>query len=152
MRLSLFLASAAILSSSLMARADTVTDTIVVTASSPGTDLSFKYTLIFDPTRTYTNETSGITLDGGSQYSTNGSAGLAAYGDAVFKAPFGFSYNQYSQSLSIGGLVDGVNSVEENTSDFGIYIDFAQSASPILEPSFLRNRAPSRCSKRFQAA
>ncbi len=85
--------------------------------SAPVDPVTGSFTISFDPTQTYTDETSGITLD-----SLNIALG----------SPLSFSYNPSGGALPgvlvVGGVNDGAQMVQYNpsTNDFWLFIsDFA---------------------------
>jgi hypothetical protein len=95
----------ALLSASSIAHASTITDTISFTATGQ-VAASGSYTLTFDPTLTYSNQTAGLTVN---SFNDTFSASI----------PTGFTYQ--NGALSIGGLLNTVGAISSNTNDYFVY-------------------------------
>jgi len=96
----------ALATSTLAAHADQITDVISFTASG-GFNASGTYTLTFDPSLTYANTTTGLTVD--SLVYPTGFTPPAA-------SATGFNYG--NGVLVIGGLLNGIDTINSGTNDF----------------------------------
>lgn len=87
-----------------------ITDSIVVTATD-GTNVvaSGNYLLTFDPDLDYTDATTGLTL-------------ISYTGNPASITP-GFTYDSGSDSLFLGGLLNGVNGILSGTDDYFFQIN-----------------------------
>jgi hypothetical protein len=91
------------------AHAATVTNLISFTATGQ-IDASGSYTLTFDPTMNYTDQTAGITVN--------------AFSDGLTPpSPIGFDYTSSSGSLLIGGTLNTVSQVVTGTNDYVLAIN-----------------------------
>jgi hypothetical protein len=106
--------------STMIARASTVTETFDFTATGAVT-ASGSFTVTFDPTLSYTDDSTDLTVN--------------SFSDSEISAsvPAGFNYvdsGPHAGELTIGGLVNGVAVVTEGTNDYGIVIGAADTEDP----------------------
>jgi len=98
------------------ARAGTITETINFTATGAFT-ASGSYTITFDPTLTYTNDTTDITVN--------------SFSDSVITAPVPAGFDLFSGgTLYIGGILNGVSTIESGTDDYVLVILSATTTAP----------------------
>jgi hypothetical protein len=104
----------------MIAHASTITETFDFTATGAVT-ASGSFTVTFDPTLTYTDETTGFTVNSFSDSELSSSV------------PAGFDYINtgfHAGELIIGGLVNTVAVLNEGTNDYGLVIGGANTADP----------------------
>jgi hypothetical protein len=103
----------ALATSTLAAHADQITDVISFTASG-GFNASGTYTLTFDPSLTYANTTTGLTVD--SLVYPTGFTPPAA-------SATGFNYG--NGVLVIGGLLNGIDTINSGTNDYFLVLELS---------------------------
>jgi hypothetical protein len=107
--------------STAIAHASTVTETFDFTATGPIT-ASGSFTVTFDPTLNYTDDSTDLTVNSFSDSQLSVSV------------PAGFDYiatpGPHAGELTIGGLVSGVSGTNEGTNDYGLVIGAANTADP----------------------
>ena len=94
------------------AKASTITELIVFKATGTQTAAG-SFTLTFDPTKNYTDETSGLVEN-------------YLRGNFANNIPFGFTYNDFygdNGELVIGGLLNGAQDVFTSTYDWSVRIE-----------------------------
>jgi len=121
-RLSLPLAIVAAIfaGSTMIAHASTITETFDFTATGAVT-ASGSFTVTFDPTLDYTNDSTDLTENSFSDSQLSVSV------------PAGFSYTDtgfHAGELTIGGLVSGVSGINAFTNDWFVVIGGANTADP----------------------
>jgi len=111
------------------AQAATVTETYDFTlgnfvdpfagATAPVSTVTASFTLTFDPTVSYSNETSGITVNA-LNLTLDSAVGFSTYPGATPTDPY---------FISIGGIENGAGDVFGGTNDFVLQLEFANEAS-----------------------
>ena len=117
-------ATAAICLTALPSHAETITDQITVNASASYTNATatLNYTLTFDPSRTYTDQTSGISLNSGIL-----SDEAIPYTNSIFSTQ---AFNYSDDVLIIGNPLNTVLGIEGTTDDYYVRIDGFESGTP----------------------
>jgi hypothetical protein len=118
--LSLAILAAIFAGPTMNAHASTITETFNFTATGEVT-ASGSFTITFDPTLNYTDDSTALTVNSfsDSQLSTS--------------VPAGFNYfatGNHAGELTIGGLLNGVCCLNEGSNDFGLVIGAANTADP----------------------
>lgn len=108
--LSRLLLLSAIVGTTSLAYADTVTDVVNIKTGAASAPLSLSYTLSFDPSQSYTNATQGISLLSASGIPTS-------YAN-TFAAPLAFDYYSQTGTLIIGGALNGADLLKIGTDDY----------------------------------
>ncbi len=119
MKLPSFVALALALVCGPIAHASTITDLITFSATNSfGAPpvITGSFTLTFDPSLYYTDETTGLTVNSFSH---------------SFSSPVAAGFDVTRQGLVIGGLVDTVGSTSDNANDYELAID-----GPFFVPKF----------------
>jgi PEP-CTERM motif len=120
LRLRLAIAATIFAGTTMTAHASTITETFNFTATGAVT-ASGSFTLTFDPTLNYMNDSTGFVVNSfsDSQLST--------------PVPAGFNYfatGNHAGELTIGGLLNGVAIENAFTNDYGLVIGAANTADP----------------------
>lgn len=131
MKLKTLLFGAALLASTtLTANAATVTETysfsltgfvdIQGNTTAPSNLVTGSFTVTFDPTQNYTNDTTDIHVN--------------SFNGVTVDSPFGFSYDATSKLFGFGGTYGGTNLVYDGTNDIVISYNLSNLADPTFVP------------------
>lgn len=118
--LRLAIAAAIFAVATMTAHASTITEAFDFTATGAVT-ASGSFTLTFDPTLNYMNDSTGFVVN--------------SFSDSQLSTPVlaGFNYfatGNHAGELTIGGLLNGVSDIDEGTNDYGLVIGAANTANP----------------------